>query len=56
LTIRIGKSAFYDQLHLSEAEAYERAVDVVTRNAMARDAQEGFAAFVEKRPPQWKGV
>ncbi len=56
LTIQIGKAAFYDQLHLAEADAYLRAVDVITRNAMTLDAQEGIAAFLQKRPPSWKGA
>lgn len=53
-TIRIGKGAFYDQLTLSEPAAYERAVEVMTGNISLADAREGIAAFLEKRPPQWK--
>lgn len=56
LTIRVGKAAFYDQLPLSESEAYRRAVEVITGNALAGDAQEGISAFLEKRPAEWKGV
>ena len=55
LTIRIGKRAFYEQLALDEASAYERATEVMTRNALCRDAQEGMGAFVEKRAPHWSG-
>jgi len=55
LTVRIGKQAFYDQLHLPEEEAWERAVEVMTDNAIRQDAQEGMAAFVQKRQPQWTG-
>lgn len=53
-TIRIGKAAFYDQLSMSEPAAYERAVQVMTGNIALPDAREGIAAFLEKRPPQWK--
>ena len=55
LTIRIGKRAFYDQLNLDEAAAYERATRVMTDNAVKRDAQEGISAFLQKRPAQWTG-
>jgi enoyl-CoA hydratase/carnithine racemase len=57
LTIRIGKQAFYDQLALDEVSAYERATEVMTRNAICRDAQEGMSAFVKKLPnlPTWQG-
>ncbi len=55
LTVRLGKRAFYDQLALDEATAYERATDVMTDNALRQDAQEGMCAFLHKRPPVWKG-
>jgi enoyl-CoA hydratase/carnithine racemase len=58
LTVRIGKQAFYDQLALDEASAYERATEVMTRNAVCRDAQEGMSAFLKKLPQPpggWKG-
>jgi enoyl-CoA hydratase/carnithine racemase len=55
LTVRIGKQAFYDQLALDEASAYERATDVMTRNAVCQDAQEGMTAFLHKRRPNWTG-
>lgn len=55
LTVRLGKRAFYEQLSLDETAAYREAVEVMTRNAMAHDAQEGISAFLEKRSPQWRG-
>jgi enoyl-CoA hydratase/carnithine racemase len=55
LIIQIGKRAFYDQLPLEEEAAYKRATDVMTDNALRRDAQEGIRAFLEKRRPTWSG-
>jgi enoyl-CoA hydratase/carnithine racemase len=55
LVIGLGKRAFYDQLSVDEATAYERAVEIITDNATRADAQEGFRAFLEKRPPVWRG-
>ncbi len=55
-TIRLGKRAFYEHLSLDEAAAYERATAVMTRNALFPDAQEGIAAFLQKRPPNWPGA
>jgi len=55
LVIALGKKAFYDELSMDEATAYERAVEIMTDNATRADAQEGFRAFLEKRPPLWKG-
>ncbi|MBI1346111.1 enoyl-CoA hydratase [bacterium] len=55
LVMQLGKQAFYHEQPLSEAAAYQHAVQVMTTNATARDAQEGITAFLQKRPPQWRG-
>jgi enoyl-CoA hydratase/carnithine racemase len=53
-TIKIGKAAFYRQAEMSLAGAYRYAAEVMTENMMARDAEEGISAFVEKREPKWQ--
>jgi enoyl-CoA hydratase/carnithine racemase len=55
LTLKIGKEAFYRQLELRVSEAYDYASEVMTTNMLARDAEEGIDAFLEKRPPIWHG-
>jgi len=55
MTVRLGKAAFYGQMGLDERQAYDLATEVMTHNACRPDAQEGMAAFLAKRPPQWKG-
>jgi enoyl-CoA hydratase/carnithine racemase len=52
--IGIGKAAFYRQIELPLAEAYDYASKVMTENMMARDAEEGICAFIEKRDPSWE--
>ncbi len=51
--LRLGKKAFYEQLAMDENTAYEQATCLMTRNALAPEAQEGMSAFLEKRPPRW---
>ena len=55
LTVGIGKEAFYAQVDLDEHQAYEHTKTVMSMNSLADDAQEGMCAFLEKRPPTWKG-
>jgi enoyl-CoA hydratase/carnithine racemase len=53
--VKFGKEAFYQQLEMGIADAYAHATEVMVKNMMARDAEEGIAAFVEKRQPTWEG-
>ena len=52
--LKIGKEAFYRQLEMPLADAYEYASEVMIENMMARDAEEGICAFIEKRDPKWE--
>jgi enoyl-CoA hydratase/carnithine racemase len=54
LTVKIGKEAFYRQCEMPLAKAYEYASEVMTENMLARDAEEGINAFIEKREPKWE--
>jgi enoyl-CoA hydratase/carnithine racemase len=53
--VALGKAAFYRQLPLDEPAAYEQAIEVMTDNSLRADAQEGIAAFLQKRKPIWSG-
>ena len=53
-TLRIGKEAFYRQAEMNLADAYAYTAHVMAENMMARDAQEGIGAFIDKRDPKWE--
>jgi enoyl-CoA hydratase/carnithine racemase len=55
LTLKLGKKAFYEQLDMSVPDAYAYASEVMVENMLARDAEEGIGAFIEKRDPVWEG-
>lgn len=54
MTLATGKRAFYAQREMSLADAYAYASQVMVDNMLARDAEEGIAAFIDKRTPQWQ--
>ncbi len=56
LTLAIGKEAFYRQAELDLDKAYAYASEVMTKNMLARDAESGIDAFINKQPqPKWQG-
>ncbi len=54
LTVKIGKEAFYRQAEMPLSDAYNFASEVMVENMLARDAEEGITAFIEKRSPKWQ--
>jgi enoyl-CoA hydratase/carnithine racemase len=52
--VKIGKEAFYRQIEMSLADAYQYGAAVMAENMLARDAEEGIGAFIEKRLPKWE--
>jgi enoyl-CoA hydratase/carnithine racemase len=40
---------------MNQPDAYAYAQEVMTKNALADDAQEGISSFLEKRTPCWTG-
>ncbi len=55
LTLAIGKEAFYRQVEMPLAEAYDYASEVMAYNMGKKDAYEGIDAFINKREPKWIG-
>jgi enoyl-CoA hydratase/carnithine racemase len=52
--VKVGKRAFYDQIGMDLADAYDHTGAVMVENMLWRDTAEGIAAFLEKRPPDWR--
>jgi enoyl-CoA hydratase/carnithine racemase len=53
-TIALGKRAFYDQLALSDRDAYSLASKAMVENGASLDAREGIDAFLTRREPRWQ--
>lgn len=54
MTLSTGKRAFYTQREMTLSDAYDYASGVMVENMLARDAEEGIGAFIEKRAPRWQ--
>ena len=54
VTVANGKRAFYRQNEMDLASAYNYASKTMVNNMLARDAEEGIAAFIIKRAPDWR--
>lgn len=56
MTLATGKRAYYAQRDMRLSDAYDYASGVMVENMLARDAEEGIGAFIQKRAPQWQDV
>ena len=54
LTLKIGKKAFYAQSQMNIEDAYKYSSEIMIKNMMEYDAEEGINAFIDKRRPKWK--
>ena len=52
--MKVGKELFYRLMDMEFEKAVRTASDMVTLMASFPQSIEGFTAFVEKRPPDWK--
>lgn len=50
----MGKQGYYRQMELAQPQAYALAGELMAAGALTPDAQEGIAAFLEKRPPRYR--
>jgi enoyl-CoA hydratase/carnithine racemase len=50
---KIGKRAFYDQIQMPLDQAYAFTGEVIVKNMLNTDTEEGIRAFLDKRPPEW---
>lgn len=53
VAVKIGKEGFYHQADLSLEDAYAYTSRVMAENMLFRDTENGIAAFLEKRHPEW---
>jgi enoyl-CoA hydratase/carnithine racemase len=53
LSKALGKRGFYAQVDLDQSKAYAYAVELMASSATTDDAQEGIAAFLGKRHPEF---
>ena len=53
VAVKIGKEAFYNQTEMPLEDAYTYTGEVMAENMLFRDTENGIAAFLDKRHPEW---
>ncbi len=53
VAVKVGKESFYKQLEMGLEEAYAFTGANMAENMMFRDTEQGVAAFLDKRKPEW---
>ena len=53
--VKLGRDSFYEVWDRGAADALSHLHPLLTLTTLTEDAQEGLAAFAEKRPPRWQG-
>ncbi len=53
--VKLGRDSFYEVWDKAAADALAYLHPMLTVTTLTDDAQEGLAAFAEKRPPRWTG-
>jgi enoyl-CoA hydratase/carnithine racemase len=55
IAIQMGKNFYYQMIDMPFRQRFVLNSEIMARVSTTEDAQEGIRAFIEKRPPVWKG-